>query len=227
MSLPGRDSSERINEMKKLNVILVSVVGLLPVSALAQKWEIGAVGGGSFYTKTDVKKGDASVNASFAPGFAAGFVLGQDIGRYWGGEIRYTFQRNDAKLDGSGGKAEFGAQAHLLHYDFLLHLSPSGSKTRPYISFGAGIKHYRGSGNETVAQPLSEFALLTKSTDTTPVAVLGFGVKFKVGEKSTVRVEVKDNISPVPTKVITPNRGASLSGWLHNFTPMVGVSYNF
>lgn len=213
--------------MKKLNLIPLLVAGLLPVSAMAQKWEVGAVGGGSFYTKTDVKKGDASVNASFAPGFVAGVVLGQDMGRYWGGEIRYTYLRNDAKLDGSGGKAEFGAQAHMIHYDFLLHLSPSGSKTRPYISFGAGIKHYRGTGAEAVTQQLSEFALLTRSTDTTPVAVVGFGVKIKVGEKSVVRVEVKDNISPAPSKIITPNRGASLSGWLHNFTPMVGVTYIF
>lgn len=213
--------------MKTLSVFFVSMAALLPVSANAQKWEVGAVGGGSFYTKADVNRGNSSAQASFAPGFGAGFVLGQDMGRYWGGEIRYTFQRNDAKLDGSGGKAEFGAQAHLIHYDFLLHLSPSGSKMRPYISFGAGIKHYRGSGTESVTQPLSEFAILTKSTDTTPMAVLGFGIKFKVGEKSVVRVEVKDNISPVPTKIITPNRGASLSGWLHNFTPMVGVSYAF
>lgn len=213
--------------MKTLSVILVSVAGLLPAGAFAQKWEIGAVGGGSFYTKTDVERGNSSAQASFAPGFAAGFVLGQDMGRYWGGEIRYTFQRNDARLDGNGGKADFGAQAHLIHYDFLLHLSPSGSKTRPYISFGAGIKHYRGTGTESVTQPLSEFALLTKTTDTTPMAVLGFGVKIQVGEKSVVRVEVKDNISPVPTKLITPNRGASLSGWLHNFTPMVGISYSF
>lgn len=213
--------------MKTLSVFFVSMAALLPVSANAQKWEVGAVGGGSFYTKADVNRGSSSAQASFAPGFGAGFVLGQDMGRYWGGEIRYTFQRNDAKLDGSGGKAEFGTQAHLIHYDFLLHLSPSGSKMRPYISFGAGIKHYRGSGTESITQPLSEFAILTRSTDTTPVAVLGFGIKFKVGEKSVVRVEVKDNISPVPTKIITPNRGASLSGWLHNFTPMVGVSYVF
>ena len=213
--------------MKKLNIILVSVVGLLPVGASAQKWEVGAVGGGSFYTKTDVTRGSSSADATFSPGFIAGFVLGQDMGRYWGGEIRYSFERNDAKLEGNGGKAEFGAEAHLIHYDFLLHLSPSGSTVRPYISFGAGIKHYRGTGTESVVQPLSEFALLTRSTDTTPVAVLGFGVKFKVGAKSAMRVEIKDNLSPAPTKLITPNRGASISGWLHNFTPMVGVSYIF
>ncbi|MBL8223281.1 MAG: hypothetical protein JNL62_28865, partial [Bryobacterales bacterium] len=58
-------------------------------------------------------------------------------------------------------------------------------------------------------------------------AVFGAGVKIKVGEKSSLRVEVKDYVSPIPTKIITPNRGAELSGWIHNFVPMVGISYIF
>jgi hypothetical protein len=213
--------------MKKQNLILLSVLGLLPMTMAAQNWEIGASGGGSFYTSSDVVKGNSSVQASFSPGFTAGFILGQDMGRYWGGEIRYDFQRNDAKLDGNGGKATFGAQSHTIHYDFLLHFKPSGEKVRPYISFGAGVKQFRGTGPEVVSQPLSEFALLTLTTDTTPVAVVGFGVKVKAGKKSSVRVEMKDFISPVPSKVFAPNRGASVSGWIHNFVPTVGVTYVF
>lgn len=199
----------------------------LPLGLLAQSWEIGGVGGGGFYTTQQVVRGSAKADAGFAPGYAAGFVLGQQMGRSWGGEIRYTFQSNEAELKAGGAKARFGAQSHTVHYDFLLHFSPSGSRVRPYLSFGAGIKHYRGTGTETVTQNLSEFALLTKTRDTTPVAVFGVGVKVKVGEKSSLRIEVKDFVSPVPTKIITPNRGASLSGWLHNFVPMFGVSYVF
>ncbi len=213
--------------MKSLQVILVSALGLLPACALAQKWEIGAVGGGSFYTSNDVNLGSNSVKASFAPGFAAGFVLSQEIGRHWGGDIRYTYERNDAQLDGNGAKPTFGAQAHAIHYDFLYFFSPSGEKTRPYISFGAGVKYYRGTGAEALTQRLSEYALLTRSTDTTPMASVGFGVKFRVGEKSNIRIEIKDYISPTPTKVITPNRGASLSGWVNNFLPMIGITYIF
>jgi hypothetical protein len=207
--------------------IVVSALSLLPLTAVAQKWEVGASGGGSFYTSNDVVKGNASVKASFDPGFVASFFVSQEMGRSWGGDLRYSFARNDAKLDGAGSKATFGAQSHAIHYDFLLHFSPAGSKTRPYISFGAGIRHFRGTGPESLTQPLSEFALLTKSTDTTPMASVGFGVKFRVGKNANVRVEVKDYITPQPTKLITPNRGASLSGWIHNFLPMVGVSYVF
>lgn len=212
-----------------MNAIRISVLcaSLLPLSLFAQSWEIGGVGGGSFYTNRDVTRGTATADAGFGPGYAGGFVLGQQMGRTWGGEIRYLFQSNEAQLKSGGAKAAFGAQSHTIHYDFLLHLSPAGSKVRPYISFGAGIKHYRGTGTAAVTQSLSEFALLTGSTDTTPVAVFGAGVKVKVGEKSSLRVEVKDFISPIPTKIITPNRGAELSGWVHNFVPMVGISYIF
>jgi len=211
----------------KVHAIIVSALALMPFTAAAQKWEIGAMGGGSFYTSNDVVKGNSSVKASFDPGFVASFFVSQEMGRTWGGDLRYDFARNNAKLDGSGGKATFGSQSHAIHYDFLLHLSPAGNKTRPYISFGAGIRHFRGTGVESVTQPLSDFALLTKSTDTTPMASVGFGVKFRVSEKANIRIEIKDYITPQPTKVITPNRGASLSGWIHNFLPMVGVTYVF
>ncbi|HUQ90463.1 MAG TPA: outer membrane beta-barrel protein [Bryobacteraceae bacterium] len=213
--------------MKATYVILVSALCLFPAAAMAQKWEVGGVGGGSFYTSNDVNRGSNSVKASFSPGFAAGFVLGQDMGRRWGGEIRYTYLRNSAKLEGNTAKATFGAQSHVINYDFLLYFSPSGSRARPFLSFGAGIKHHTGSGPEAITQPLFEYALLTKTTDTTPTASVGFGVKFRVGDTGSFRVEVKDYISPVPTKIIVPNRGASLSGWMHNFVPMVGISYLF
>lgn len=215
--------------MKKSNTVVVSalVLSVFATGAYAQKWEVGGFGGGSFSTSNDVTKGSSSVKASFTPGFSAGGFLNQEMGRRWGGEIRYTFQRSDAQLDGNGGKASFGAQAHAIHYEFHYHLSPSGEKTRAYISFGAGIKHFRGTGNEVVAQPLSEFALLTKTSDTTPVAVVGFGVKFRVGENSNLRVEIRDYLSPVPTKIFVPNRGASFDGWINNLVPTLGISYIF
>lgn len=213
--------------MKIRQMILIPVLATMPVAVFGQKWEVGGVGGGSFYTKTDVTQGNSSVEAKFAPGYAVGFILGNEMGRYLGGDIRYTFLHNDAQLSGNGATVNFGAQSHAIHYDFLLHFAPSGQKTRPYISFGAGVKQYRGTGVESVTQPLSNFAILTKSSDTTPLASVGFGVKFRVSPKANIRVEFKDYISPTPTKVITPNRGANISGWLHNFVPMLGVSYVF
>ncbi len=213
--------------MKIRQMILIPVLALVSVSAYAQKWEIGAVGGGSFYTKSEVTLNNSSVDAKFTPGFAVGFVLSNDINRYLGGDIRYTFQRSDAQLSGAGATVNFGAQSHALHYDFLLHFAPPGQKTRPFISFGAGVKHFQGTGTEGTAQPLSNYAILTKTSDTTPLASVGFGVKFRVSPKANLRLEIKDYITPAPSKIIAPNRGANLSGWIHNFVPLVGISYVF
>jgi outer membrane protein W len=215
--------------MKKWNVVVVSALALsqFAIGAYAQKWEVGGFGGGSFSTSNDVVKGSSSVKASFTPGFSAGVFLNQEMGRHWGGEIRYTFQRSDAQLDGNGAKASFGAQSHAVHYEFQYHFSPSGEKTRAYVLFGAGIKYYRGTGNEVVSQPLSDFALLTKTSDTTPVAVVGFGVKFRVSDKSNMRVEIRDYLSPVPSKIFAPNRNSSVDGWINNLVPTVGISYIF
>lgn len=213
--------------MKTGNVLLAALI-LIPLSAQAQKWEVGGVGGGSFYTSQDVKRPNGSTaSVSFSPGLAAGFVLGQDMGRFFGGEIRYSFGLNSAKLTASGGKATFSAQSHALHYDFVIYFRPTGNRVRPYFSVGAGVRQYRGTGTETLTQALSEYALLTKTNDTTPLATAGVGVKVKVGDHSSIRLEIKDFMTPLPKQIFAPNRGSELGGWLHNFAPMVGVSYLF
>lgn len=213
--------------MKAIGVY-IAAMGLIPLSAQAQKWEIGGVGGGSFYSKQDVgRPNGSSASASFGPGFAAGFIAGQEMGRFWGGEIRYTFSRNEAQLKANGAKAGFAAQSHSLHYDFLVYLRPNGNRVRPYFSVGAGVRQYRATGTETVTQPLSEYALLTKTSDTVPLATVGAGIKFRVGEKGLFRLEIKDFMTPVPKKIFAPNRGSTLGGWFHNFVPMAGISYQF
>lgn len=207
--------------------ILILSMALLPGTVWAQRWEVGGVGGGSFYTNNDVKRPNGTVQASFGPGYAAGAFIGQEMGRRWGGEVRYLFQSNEAQLKGNGLKASFGAQTHTVHYNFLLHLTHSGAKVRPFVTFGAGLKQFRGTGSETVTQPLSDYALLTKSHDTVPVVALGVGIKLKLGAHSSIRIEFNDYLSPMPSKVITPNRNSDISGWIHNFTPTVGISYLF
>lgn len=213
--------------MKTRYALIVSILALLPHVLVAQKWEVGGVGGGSFYTSSDVTRSTGKADAKFAPGFAAGVLIGQDMGRYWGGDIRYTYQRNNAELSGAGGKASFGAESHAIHYDALLHFASAGARTRPFLSVGAGVKFYRGTGTETITQALSEYALLTKTTDLRPVVTFGAGIKVRVGARSNLRIEVKDYFSPVPEKLIQPNRGAEVSGWIHNFVPMIAISYVF
>src|SRR5690349_13807801 len=79
--------------------------------------------------------------------------------------------------------ASFGAMSHAIHYDVLWYAAPNGSRIRPFVAVGAGIKVYRGIGTEVAFQPLSSVALLTKAQDLTPVASAGGGVKMQLSPR--------------------------------------------
>jgi Outer membrane protein beta-barrel domain len=214
--------------MKLQRVLLIPALCLLPSIGMAQKWEFGAAGGGSFYTSSTVTAANNStVDAKFNPGFNAGVVFGQNNYKFFGGELRYSFIHNEMELSGSGGKATFSGQAHAIHYDFLVHAAPVGATIRPFVAGGAGVKLYRGTGTEVVSQPLSSYALLTKTSEVKPMVSFGAGVKIRMSDRVQLRVELRDYVTPFPKNVIAPNNGAKVSGWIHDFMPMFGISYLF
>ena len=211
--------------MKLVRLFAVcSAAALLP-AAMAQKWEFGVGAGEGFYTSQDVKLGSDSAAAKLKPGVAVSTWIGNNINDRWGGELRYSYQLGDLQLKRSGSEAVFGADTHTVNYNFLWHTTPSESAVRPFFSSGAGIKFYRGTGAETVTQPLSQFALLTQASDLTGVVSVGAGVKVRLGSHAWLRLDVHDYMSPFPKQVITPNAGADVGGWLHDIVPMVAISF--
>jgi len=200
---------------------------LLAVPVYAQRYEFGLFGGGSFSSKSKVERSGGSADAGFKTGFGAGLSLGQNMYDKVGGEFRYTYLRNDLELSSGGQKATFGGEAHTAHYDFLLHTAKFGAKVRPYVAFGGGIKYFRGTGQENAVQPLSSFALLTKTSEVKPLVSFGGGIKFAISRRVQFRVDVHDFYTAVPTKLIAPATGASLSGWIHNIVPTAGFVFTF
>jgi hypothetical protein len=201
-----------------------SAAALLP-AAMAQKWEVGMGVGGGFYTSQDVKLGSDSASAKLKPNVAVSTWVGQNISDRWGGELRYSYQLGDMQLKRNSTEAVFGAETHTINYSFLYHTRPSESSVRPFVSVGAGMKYYRGTGTEAVTQPLSQYALLTKAGDLTGVVSVGGGVKVKLGTHAWLRLDVHDYMSPFPKQVITPNVGANVEGWIHDIVPMVAISF--
>jgi hypothetical protein len=195
--------------------------------SLAQKGEVGAGAGGSFYNSRTVSSSGQEASTGFKHGFAAGGWIGQNMYRYLSGEIHYLFEKNDLKLSSGGSDVTFGAQSHAIHYDILIHGAPIGAKVRPFVVVGGGVKGYRGTGTETVIQPLSQFALLTKTTDWKGLLTFGGGIKFVVGPNLFFRIELRDYLTQFPEKVITPAKGASIGGWIHNLVPAAGISFGF
>lgn len=218
----------KMMRMKVMRMMWIPAICLLPSAGVAQKWEFGGEAGGSFYTSKSVSAvNNTSVDAKFNPGFNAGVVFGQNNHKYIGGELHYTFLYNEMELSGNGGKATFTGQSHAMHYDFLFHTAEAGSKIRPFVAGGAGVKYYRGTGTEVAAQPLSSYALLTKTSEVKPLISFGAGVKVRMSDRLQLRVEVRDYFTQFPKAVIAPNRGSKVDGWIHNITPMFGVSYLF
>ncbi len=211
--------------MKLVRLFAVcSAAAMLP-AAMAQNWEVGVGAGGGFYTSQDVSLASSSASAKFKTNLAVSTWVGQNIGERWGGELRYSYQAGDAQLKQGSAEAVFGAESHTINYDFLLHFKPADAKTRPFVSAGAGIKFYRGTGTEAVTQALSQYALLTKANDLTGVVSIGGGVKIKLGKNAWLRLDVHDYMTPFPKQIITPNVGANVEGWLHDIVPMVAISF--
>ena len=91
------------------------------LEARAQQREVGILGGGDFVNGALIGGTAAAVTASFSPGPGVGVLIGHDLYSHWSGEIRYLFEERDARLRSTGATAEFATQAHVLHYDLVLH----------------------------------------------------------------------------------------------------------
>jgi hypothetical protein len=212
--------------MKKISMLVVCFA-MAASFAMAQKWEYGGGVGGGFYTSQDISGTAGSASAKLATGIAGSGWIVSNGGGHWGGEIRYDYQRGDLTLNGGGTSASFAAHTQQIHYDVLWYSAPNGSRIRPFVAVGAGIKVYQGTGSEVAFQQLSNVALLTKAQDLTPVVSAGGGVKVQISPRMSLRLELHDYLSPFPKKVITPNSGEKVGGWgwLQDFVPMVGISY--
>jgi opacity protein-like surface antigen len=212
--------------MKQARILAVCAAAALAPAALAQKWEVGGGVGGGFNTSQDVEHADGtSASAKIGPGVAAGAWVGSNTSGHFGGELRYAYQRGELRLKRSGQEATFDGDSHAIHYDFLWHFTGQNAQARPYFAFGGGVKVYRGLGEEALVQPLSRYALLTKTSEYKGMASVGVGVKLKFGDRWHLRLDVHDYMTPFPQDVIAPNVNASVGGWVHQFVPMIGLSF--
>ncbi len=206
--------------------ILTALVLVAP-ACLAQKWEVGGVTGGGFTNGLTVSNAIGTASTGFDKGLAFGAVLGQNLYPRVSGELRYTYNFSDLRVSGAGESATFRGLTHSIHYDILVHARRSHSHVRPFAAAGGGVRLFRGVGTESAYQPLSGFALLTKTNQWTPMAAFGGGIKYVLGQRVLLRIEVQNYFSRFPTKVIAPAPGAHLAGWLHELVPMAGITFVF
>ena len=209
----------------------VSVFGILSAAssvqlASAQSFEVGLIGGGAFHIDRPVT-GSATGKAGFKPGWTVGGALTHNTAGRWGGELRYQFQKTDLRTSSGGQTATFGGRSHLVHYDVLMYSNSREDSVRPFVAFGGGLKGYQGTGTERAVQPLSNVAILSQVQQWQPMLSFGAGVKWRVGNRLMMRAEVRDFVTPFPKDLIVPSPGNKIGGWLHDITPLIGLSYLF
>jgi hypothetical protein len=207
--------------------ILAVLSGLGLPQCQAQRWEVGVLGGGSFYNTVAVTAPSGSGDVGIKPSFAVGGYVGNDMYKNLGGELRYEYLPGDLKVSSNGSTATFSGQAQAIHYDFLYHFTSSEAKIRPFVAAGAGIKIYQGTGAATASQPLSNLALLTHTYQIDGMGTVGAGVKAFISNRLMLRFEVRDFITPVPHQVIATAPGAKISGMLNNIVFLAGLGVTF
>jgi hypothetical protein len=206
---------------------ILALFGLMTTVCIAQQWELGAGGGFGFPRNLTVTSPAGNGKAGFMSGAAVSAFAGNNMHSRLSGEVRYTYRFGDLKVSGGGQQATFTGETHAIHYDLVFHATKSGSRIRPFVAGGGGVKVFRGTGVETSYQPANKFALLTKTQETLGLISAGGGVKFALTDLLVLRMEFRDYITPFPQEVIAPAPGAKIHGWLHDFVPMAGIAFTF
>lgn len=227
----------RITRFLLSTAFLAVIPGVLIQTAMAQlnrrvsnsdpKFEIGGGVGESFYQSKSLTSAVTSGDAGFNNGLSGSFWIGNNMYNKVSGEFHYDYQRNDLNLSAGAANVTFGGKSHAFHYDLLFHFTGRAAKVRPYLLAGGGFKLYQGTGTESAFQVLSKLAILTKTKEMKPMVTFGGGLKFTLSQHVNLRMEVRDNMTPFPTKIILPVNGAHSSGWLNNFVPLIGISFVF
>lgn len=196
-------------------------------SGFAQQWEFGGLGGGSFVPGSAVTSPFGSATAGFQTGAVAGAFVGQNLNPHISGEVRYEFLQSNLRLSSGSTEATFSGVAHMIHYDVLFHTNRKGSRTQYFAAVGGGMKLFNGTGREAAYQPLSQYAYFTKTRQIEPMATVGVGMKYALTPKLVLRTEFRDFVTMFPKSLIAPAPSAKFGGLLHDFVPIVGVSYEY
>jgi hypothetical protein len=196
-------------------------------SAGAQSREIGILGGGSLSNGLPILGAPVAASAGFVAGPAIGVLVGQDLYAHWSGEIRYQFEQREFRLAAGTTTAGFSGQAHALHYDLVYQRRTRNQRVRPYVAVGGGVKLFRGTGQEIAYRPLMEDAWLTRTQQLQPMLTGGGGVKIQAGSRMVLRIDIRDEVTRFPDKIVAAAPGRKIEGWLHDFVPGVGLSWRF
>jgi hypothetical protein len=173
-----------------------------------QGWEFGVAAGYGFYRGGSVFAPGGKVQAGVRNRFAVSAFVAEN--REWiAGSLRTNIQ----------------GQSHAFHYDLVAYLRAPSGRIRPFLAAGLGAKLYEITGPENPEAPLQAVARLRSRDQFTFLASGGGGVKLGLRRGLSLRVDFRDYMTPFPKRLVEPAPRATPRGIFHQFTPLVGVSY--
>ena len=208
--------------------IVLSLASSCP--AIAQKWELGGLGGYGWYENASVSNSNppASGGVGFPSRATVGVVFAENPYHSWGGEIRWLYQWGGPEIVSNGIKTSMTGYSNLVTYDFVVYPVHNESGLRPYLAGGAGVKAYTGTGSGFAGLPTTAgLAFLRPVTQAEPAISAGGGLKYLFARHAQFRIDFRTYFTPTPSDVIHATGLSGIHGWLFTFVPTAGLSYVF
>jgi len=192
---------------------LASVVLVLCAFAAVSSAQVGelsvSLGQSIFKDNKLGSAGDLASQFKVDDGFRIGARLTFNTKRFIGHEIGYAYSRSKLGLTSSSEQASM--PVHQGFYDFLVYVTPEGSRIRP---FGAG-----GGQFSTFVPP---GASVTYGTGTTKYGFnYGAGLKVRLTPIFAIRLDVRDYVTTKPFDLV------GKSGALHQVEASAGLGIYF
>ena len=202
----------------------ILTVLILTVPALAADWQFTAGAGFGRYHPAAFSTPAGNAEAGIGARYVLNATAGRKISDRFAIEGAWTFQDGDFEIASGGRKTAFDANTHAVHADVIGYLLRPQRKLKPFLAGGAGAKFYHGV-EVPGPRPLGEFGSFRDGVDTRPLITCGGGVEWTISPRWSLRLDLRDYATPFPDSVIVPAPGGNLGGWLHDFVPVLGVTF--
>jgi hypothetical protein len=207
-------------------------------------WELSPFGGASILDGSEFSTpvtGSAietsrEVGIEYRPGYQIGLRLTQYLGDFWGADIEYSFANQPLRFTNLTPQIPTLALSHSLnHWSYSVSSLPlpGYKRFRPYIKLGMGASlYYIHESSKDAA--LAEGVALRNSWKYT--VNLGGGFKYLIEDQFAVTLDVRDQMTGVPSYGLPPaatvvngqfEPGFARRGLQNNWQFNLGASFQF
>jgi len=193
--------------------------------------ELSLFGGGSFFKSVSTGVGTDHVN-----GGAVGARVTENFWKYIGLEQGFTYSANNLRMGAStpSSTVAWGNRIYQWNLNPVFHLTPRGSKVRPYLTVGVSAMDYNPTDTaEGLANMADNVAIYGAKglSDNLQVAMnFGGGVKWHLTDHFGLRFDLRSTVSRNPTYGLPDSSAISKSyiprgDKLWGLIPSVGLNW--